>query len=71
MTGPQKTLLAIALFIALALGGFVWFVTQWTATHKDSANARPFLLLKISWGELANGQGGQSPQTPAAIGATA
>ncbi|MEO0390860.1 MAG: hypothetical protein AAF218_07955 [Pseudomonadota bacterium] len=31
MTGPQKTLLAIALFVVLAIGGFLWFVTQWQA----------------------------------------
>ena len=34
MTGIQKTLVAIAAFIALGVGTFVYFVTQW-----DSAKA--------------------------------
>jgi len=37
MTGPQKTLLAIALFVAVAIGGFVWFVSNWEQGQTSSA----------------------------------
>ncbi|MEO0937692.1 MAG: hypothetical protein AAFY38_06015 [Pseudomonadota bacterium] len=56
MTGPQKTLLAIALFIALALGGFIWFVSNWqTGQVNTSSAAAPF-----SWPQICRGPG-QSP----------
>ncbi|MEM8579527.1 MAG: hypothetical protein AAGF60_16885 [Pseudomonadota bacterium] len=41
MTGPQKTLFAIALFVALCLGGFIWFVTQWEAGQAPAAQLQP------------------------------
>ncbi|MEO1798346.1 MAG: hypothetical protein AAFR53_15250, partial [Pseudomonadota bacterium] len=66
MTGPQKTLLAIALVVALALGGFIWFVVNWQAgqTNTTSLNptrsASPFFGSQIPWGL------GQSPGSVAA-----
>ncbi len=29
MTPIQRTLLAIALFLALAIGSFIWFIARW------------------------------------------
>ncbi|MFD0860031.1 hypothetical protein [Roseovarius aquimarinus] len=41
MSGPQRTLLAILLFVALVLGSFIWFIATWG----DKAAARPAPVL--------------------------
>jgi hypothetical protein len=36
MTPVQRTLLAIAVFVILGLGSFIWFIANW-----DSSTAQP------------------------------
>ncbi|MEL6566049.1 MAG: hypothetical protein AAGK30_14385 [Pseudomonadota bacterium] len=39
MTGIQKTLLAIAAFIILGVGTFVYFITNWDASKAEPIGA--------------------------------
>lgn len=43
MTRPVKrTLLAIALFVLLAAGSFIWFVATWDPAREDPVSHTPF-----------------------------
>lgn len=35
MSANQKTLLAIAAFVALCVGSFIWFIATWDATREE------------------------------------
>ena len=41
MTPIQRTLMAIAAFVMLALGSFIWFIANW-----DSSKAEPIGAIK-------------------------
>ncbi|SEL18880.1 hypothetical protein SAMN05421666_2269 [Roseovarius nanhaiticus] len=63
MSGPQRTLLAILVFVALVLGSFIWFIATWG----DEAAARPTPILLAT-----NIPGsGAAPRSGAAKGTTA
>ncbi|WP_299685614.1 hypothetical protein [uncultured Tateyamaria sp.] len=51
MTGIQKTLLAIAAFVAIAVGTFVYFIANWDATRTQpigaTDNAPAFFSFQI------------------------
>ena len=59
MTPIQRTLLAIAAFVALAVGTFIYFITNWDASKAEPIGAArdvsPFSVPQKSWGL------GQSP----------
>ena len=69
MTGIQRTLLAIAAFIAVAVGSFVYFIANWDASKAEPVGAlhstTPFLSLEIPRGP------GQRPGPAPAAGVTA
>ena len=41
MTGIQKTLLAIAAFVTIAVGTFIYFIANW-----DASKAQPIGMMK-------------------------
>ncbi|WP_299613599.1 hypothetical protein [uncultured Tateyamaria sp.] len=47
MTGIQRTLLAIAAFVAIAVGTFVYFIANWDASKAEpigmKSNETPFI----------------------------
>jgi len=69
MTGIQRTLLAIAAFVVVAVGSFVYFIANWDASKTDPIgtlhDASPFLSLEIPRGP------GQRPGPAPAAGAFA
>ena len=56
MSANQKTLLAIAAFVALCIGSFIWFIATWDATREEPvsrAGSPSHLLAKNipgAWG---------------------
>ncbi|WP_299554682.1 hypothetical protein [uncultured Tateyamaria sp.] len=48
MTPIQRTLLAIAAFVTIAVGTFIYFITNWDASKAEpigaNGNAAPFIL---------------------------
>ncbi|WP_299371288.1 hypothetical protein [uncultured Tateyamaria sp.] len=69
MTGIQRTLLAIAAFVAVAVGSFIYFIANWDASKAEPIgalrNASPFLSLEIPRGP------GQRPGPALTTGTTA
>ncbi|MFX0542154.1 hypothetical protein ACEWPM_010535 [Roseovarius sp. S4756] len=61
MSGPQRTLLAILLFVALVLGSFIWFIATWG----DDAAGRPVQHLLA--GNIPGS--GAAPRSASATGA--
>ncbi|MEL6452395.1 MAG: hypothetical protein AAFQ19_14155 [Pseudomonadota bacterium] len=59
MTPIQRTLLAIAAFVTIALGSFIYFIANWDATKAEPIgminDTAPFILPNKLWGL------GQSP----------
>lgn len=73
MTSIQRTLLAIALFLILAIGSFIWYVARWEAdqpaglsqvSKSAPQNASLFSDFKKSWGP------GQRPGSQLTISGT-
>ena len=69
MTSIQRTLLAIAAFVTLAVGTFISFIANWDSAKAKPISAlhstTPFLSLEIPRGP------GQRPGPAPAAGATA
>ncbi|WP_299046855.1 hypothetical protein [uncultured Tateyamaria sp.] len=69
MTGIQRTLLAIAAFLAVAIGTFIYFIANWDASNTAPIgmknDAAPFTLPNKLRGL------GQRPSPAPAAGATA
>ena len=59
MTGIQKTLLAIAAFILLGVGTFIYFITNWDASKAEPIGAAT-PIHPVSVPENSRGLG-QSP----------
>lgn len=64
MTPIQKTLLAIALFLALAVGLFIYFIANWDPSKAQSIGLKPD-TAPFSVPEKSRGLG-QSPSPAAA-----
>lgn len=43
MTRMQKTLLLIAIFVALVLGSFIWFIATWDPAQRAPVTHLPAL----------------------------
>ncbi|WP_299151789.1 hypothetical protein [uncultured Tateyamaria sp.] len=43
MSGIQRTLLAIAAFVAIAVGSFIWFIASW-----DKSKTKPVSQLTLT-----------------------
>lgn len=41
MNPMQRTLLVIAVFVALIVGSFVWFIVTWDAAKESPVTERP------------------------------
>ena len=41
MTPTQRTLLVIALFVALTLGSFIWFIASWDPAREQPVSSLP------------------------------
>ncbi|WP_415401397.1 hypothetical protein [Tateyamaria sp. SN3-11] len=69
MTGIQRTLLAIAAFLAVAIGTFIYFIANWDASKAAPIGMKnetaPFILQTKLRGP------GQRPGPAPAAGATA
>ena len=41
MSGTQRTLLVILVFVALTLGSFIWFIARWDAEKEKPVTLAP------------------------------
>ena len=69
MTGIQKTLLAIAAFILLGVGTFIYFITNWDASKAEPIGAAT-PIHPVSVPENSRGLG-QSPRPALTMRTTA
>ena len=69
MTGIQKTLLAIAAFILLGVGTFIYFITNWDASKAEPIGAA-IPIHPVSVPEKSRGLG-QSPSPALTMRTTA
>ncbi|WP_299138881.1 hypothetical protein [uncultured Tateyamaria sp.] len=69
MTGVGRTLIAIAAFVTVAVGSFIYFIANWDMSKAEPIgalhNTSPFLSLEIPRGL------GQRPSPAPAAGAFA
>jgi TRAP-type C4-dicarboxylate transport system permease small subunit len=47
MNPMQRTLLVIAVFVALIVGSFVWFIVTWDAAKESPVTQLPLLQSKV------------------------